>query len=100
MKVKSKRPNTLLFALIFIILQALPLCHGFDCIEAAESTIRNDDQILELLKQQQDPSVSIECLGSLIRGNHFKSVNYVIDTLEPEKVDEAIGAAREASAKV
>ena len=75
------------------------VARGFDCVDAAENTMRNDDKILEALQGLTEP-LSVDCLGSLVRGNHFKSANYVIDTLDSNLVDEAIVAAKEASRKV
>ena len=61
------------------------------------STMRDDSKILEQLKTLEEKQVSLDCLSALVRGNHFKSVNYVIDTFDGEKLDEAIEATKEAS---
>jgi len=55
--------------------------------------LRSDEKILDILKTQAGP-VSIECLASLLRGNHFASVNFAIDTLDTDKIDEALDAVK------
>jgi len=51
------------------------------------------------LKAQAGP-VSIDCLASLLRGNHFASVNFAIDTLDTAQIDEALDAVRQATLHV
>ena len=55
--------------------------------------LRSDEKILDILKTQAGP-VQIECLASLLRGNHFASVNFAIDTLDTDKIDEALDAVK------
>ena len=66
---------------------------AFDCVRAAEHDMRNDETILDNLKRKEGP-VAVDCLASLLRGNHFKSAEYAIDTLAPESIEEAIEATR------
>ena len=105
MKRRSKGKSFPSFATVPLLLCVLALVTlptlslAFNCEEAAERNMRDDDKILQLLKEQTE-TASMECLGSLVRGNHFKSVNYIIDTLDAETVDQAIETARDASSKV
>ena len=67
--------------------------------------MRDDDKILGELKNIVDSQeISIECLASLIRGNHFQSANFLIDTFvkgeKVEQLDQAIQATKEASKHV
>ena len=41
----------LLFALLSVIFVAQPIQATFDCVEAAENTMRDDDKILSELKK-------------------------------------------------
>jgi len=54
----------------------------FDCTELAEVSMRNDDKLLEVLQQRGDKTITTQCIGSLVRGNHFKSAIFAIDTLQ------------------
>ena len=78
------------------MLAANGVVNAFDCVDAAVNSMRSDEKLLEQL-QKMDKPTSIECLGALIRGNHFKSANFVIDTLDGELVDEALVATKEAT---
>ena len=94
------RPGAAVRLCLCLLLALLvPNVLAFDCIEASEKTMRNDDKLLEAIKGL-DEAVSVECLASLMRGNHFNSVNFVIDTLEPAQLDEALAAIKEASSTV
>ena len=68
------------------------------------STMRDDLKILEQLKTLEEKQVSLDCLSALVRGNHFKSVNFVIDTFETNSesanLDMAIEATKAASMHV
>lgn len=88
----------LILLVLSMVLVVLP-AHAFECVDAAVNSMRSDDKLLEKLSSLEEPA-SIDCLGGLIRGNHFKSVHFVIDTLDVELLDEAIEAARNASSKV
>ena len=102
-RTRGNMPQMMVLLAAILSFIAQPTWASFNCVEAAESTMRNDDKILAELKTINDP-VSIECLGSLIRGNHFKSANFVIDTFETnsesEKIDQAIEATKAASKHV
>ena len=96
---KHSKSGTLLIVVLCLLGFAARSVQAFDCVDAATNSMRSDEKLLEQLKALSDP-VSIECLGALIKGNHFKSVNHVIDTLDSEIVDQAIDATKEASQHV
>ena len=71
------------------------------CVDAAENSVRNDQILLDSLKQvNAQETIPIDCFSSLVLGNHFNSANYVVDTLEPDLIDQAIEVVKEASDKV
>ena len=88
--------KTLCLLVVTVLVTIATQSHAFNCIEAAEMNLRSDDKILDILKTQAGP-VSIECLASLLRGNHFTSVNFAIDTLDAAQIDEALDAVKKAS---
>ena len=61
--------------------------------------MRDDGTLLDKIKAIGEP-VSIDCLGSLVAGNHFKSTNHALDTLDSESIEDAIVAIKTASAQV
>lgn len=61
--------------------------------------MRNDDTLLSKLQEEGKP-IEIGCLSSLLKGNHFKSANFAVDTIDESQIDAAINAAREASSYV
>ena len=58
-----------LLSILAILLQC---SMAFNCTDLAEVSMRNDEKLLgELQKQAEKSAIDIDCLGSLIRGNHF-----------------------------
>ena len=72
---------------------------AFDCQDAVENSLGNDDQLHENLKENP-AQASVGCLASLLRVNYFKSAELVVDALDSEALDKAIESAVEAAGQV
>ena len=96
-------PSLLSLRLLLPILATL--CHfsaaQFNCTDLAEVSMRDDEQLLGVLQKQTDETkaaIETACLGSLIKGNHFKSAIFAIDTLKKgDEIDSAINQIKNSS---
>ena len=68
---------------ILVLLTVLAFGQKFDCNRVL-TDLRDDDTILEYLKKHQKESgvkgLPMDCIYNLIRGNHFESANYAIQS--------------------